>query len=60
VSDDGLPNRRQRSQTGGPIFGTNDITITNPASLMNTFVFDTPGDYVFRLSSFDGQVTSFQ
>ncbi|MDR3459707.1 MAG: Calx-beta domain-containing protein [Verrucomicrobiae bacterium] len=59
VSDDGLPNPPGSVTNWWTYLGTNDITITNPASLTNSFVFDTPGDYVFRLYAFDGQDTSF-
>ncbi|HSY17071.1 MAG TPA: Calx-beta domain-containing protein [Candidatus Acidoferrales bacterium] len=59
VTDDGLPNPPAAVTNWWTYLGTNDITITNPASLTNIFVFDTPGDYVFRLSAFDGQVTTF-
>ena len=59
VSDDGLPNPPASVTNWWTYLGTNNITITNPASLTNTFVFDTPGDYVFRLTAFDGELTSF-
>jgi len=59
VTDDGLPNPPGTFTNWWTYLGTNNITITNPASLSNSFTFDTPGDYIFRLSAFDGEVTTF-
>ncbi len=35
------------------------MTIPDPASLTNTFVFTDPGDYVFQLTADDGQAATF-
>jgi hypothetical protein len=59
VTDDGLPNPPGAVTFFWAYLGTNNITITNPASLTNTFVFTDPGVYVFRLTASDGQLTSF-
>ncbi|MBW8863702.1 MAG: hypothetical protein JF609_02045 [Verrucomicrobia bacterium] len=59
VTDDGLPKPPGMVTNWWTFLGTNNITITDPASLTNTFVFDTPGDYVFRLTAFDGELTTF-
>ncbi len=59
VTDDGKPNPPGAVTNFWAYLGTNNITITNPASLTNTFVFDTPGTYVFRLTAFDGELTTF-
>ncbi len=60
VADDGLPDPPAAVTNWWTYLGTNNnITITNPASLTQTFVFDAPGDYVFRLTAFDGELTTF-
>jgi hypothetical protein len=59
ISDDGLPNPPASVTNFWTFLGTNNITITNPASLTNTFTFDAPGTYIFRLTAFDGELTSF-
>jgi hypothetical protein len=59
VTDDGLPNPPGFVTSTWTYLGTNSVTIPDPASLTNTFVFTTPGDYVFRLTAFDGELTSF-
>lgn len=60
VTDDGLPNPPASVTNWWTYLGTNsNIIITNPASLTQDFIFDTPGDYVFRLTSFDGELISF-
>ena len=59
ISDDGLPNPPASVTNWWTFLGTNNITITNPVSLTNTFVFDAPGTYTFRLTAFDGELTSF-
>ena len=59
VSDDGLPNPPGVVTNYWTYLGTNNIFITNASSLTNTLVFTDPGDYVFRLTAFDGQLTSF-
>ena len=60
VTDDGLPNPPAAVTFVWTYLGTNtDVVITNPASLTNTFVFSTPGDYTFRLTANDGAVSSY-
>jgi hypothetical protein len=59
VTDDGLPNPPAAVTNFWTYLGTNSITIPNPAGLTNTFVFATPGDYVFRLTASDGELTAF-
>jgi hypothetical protein len=59
VTDDGLPDPPHAVTNFWTYLGTNNITIPDPASLTNTFVFSDPGDYVFRLTAFDGELTSF-
>ena len=59
VTDDGRPNPPASVTNGWTYLGTNTVTITNAASLTNTFVFSVPGDYIFRLTSFDGELTAF-
>ncbi len=59
VSDDGLPNPPASLTNWWTYLGTNNITLTNPASLTQTFIFDTPGDYIFRLIAYDGELFSF-
>jgi len=59
VTDDGLPNPPGVVTNFWTYLGTNDIAITGPANLTNTFVFTDSGDYVFRLAAFDGELTSF-
>jgi hypothetical protein len=59
VSDDGQPVPPGAFTNYWTYLGTNNITINDPASLTNDFVFDTPGDYVFRLTAFDGELTTF-
>ena len=60
VTDDGLPNPPAAVTYAWTYLGTNtDVVITNPASLTNTFVFSTSGDYVFRLTANDGAISSY-
>jgi len=59
VTDDGLPNPPAMVTTTWTYLGSNNIIIPNPASLTNTILFTQPGDYVFQLTAFDGQLTSF-
>jgi hypothetical protein len=59
VTDDGLPNPPGMVTTDWTYLGTNDISIPDPASLTNTIIFSEPGDYVFQLTAFDGQLYSF-
>jgi len=59
VADDGLPNPPGTVTHFWTYLGTNNITIADPVSLTNPFVFDTPGEYVFRLTAFDGELTTF-
>jgi hypothetical protein len=59
VTDDGLPNPPAAVTYIWTYLGTNNITIPDPTNLTNTYTFTDPGDYVFRLTAFDGQLTSF-
>ncbi len=59
VTDDGLPQPPGAFTNYWTYLGTNNLTITNPASLTQTFVFGTPGDYIFRLTAFDRELTTF-
>ena len=59
VTDDGLPNPPGMFTFAWSYLGTNDISSFDPESLTNTFVFGDPGDYVFQLAAFDGQLNSF-
>jgi hypothetical protein len=60
VTDDGLPNPPGAVTNYWTYLGTNsNIIIPDPASLTNTFIFTEPGIYVFRLTAFDGDLTSF-
>ena len=59
VTDDGLPNPPATVTNFWTYLGTNNITLPDPNSLTNTLVFTDPGDYVFRLTAYDGQLTSF-
>jgi hypothetical protein len=59
VTDDGLPNPPGRVATTWSYLGTDNITIPDPSSLTNTFVFTAPGDYVFQLTADDGQAATF-
>jgi len=59
VTDDGLPNPPAAVTNFWTYLGTNNITIADPASLTNAVVFATPGDYIFRLTAFDGELTTF-
>ena len=59
VTDDGLPNPPGMVTTIWTCLGTNDISIPDPGSLTNTITFTDPGDYVFQLTAFDGQLSSF-
>jgi hypothetical protein len=59
VTDDGLPNPPASVTNWWTYLGTNNLSITNPASLTQTFAFDTPGTYVFRLIAYDGDQFSF-
>jgi hypothetical protein len=59
VTDDGLPNPPGFFTTAWSYLGTNDVTIPDPASLSNTFVFTNAGDYVFQLTANDGQAATF-
>jgi hypothetical protein len=59
VTDDGLPNPPGQVTTTWSYLGTNNVTIPDPGSLSNTFVFTQPGDYVFQLTASDGQASSF-
>ena len=55
VTDDGLPNPPGLVTNYWTYLGTNDVTIPDPNSLTNTFIFTNAGDYVFRLTADDGQ-----
>ena len=59
VTDDGLPNPPGMVTYSWTYLGTNDITIPDPTSLTNTFIFGDPGVYVFQLTASDGELTSF-
>jgi concanavalin A-like lectin/glucanase superfamily protein/Calx-beta domain-containing protein/K319-like protein len=59
VTDDGLPNPPGRVTTTWSYLGTNNLTIPDPSSLTNTFVFTQPGDYLFQLTADDGQAATF-
>jgi hypothetical protein len=59
VTDDGLPNPPGLVTFSWSYLGTNTINIFDPLSLTNTFVFTDPGDCVFQLAAFDGQLNSF-
>lgn len=60
VTDDGLPNPPGTTTYAWTYLGTNsNVTIPDPTSLTNTLVFTDPGDYVFQLTAFDGQLYSF-
>jgi len=59
VTDDGLPNPPALVTFSWSYLGTNNINPFDPLSLTNTFVFTDPGDYVFQLAAFDGQLNSF-
>jgi hypothetical protein len=61
VTDDGLPNPPASFTNWWAYLGTNsNIVVTDPANLTNnTFVFDAPGTYTFRLTAFDGDLTTF-
>src|ERR1039458_3273903 len=60
VTGDGLPNPPGAVTNYWTYLGTNsNIIIPDPASLTNTFIFTEPGIYVFRLTAFDGDLTSF-
>jgi hypothetical protein len=59
VTDDGLPNPPGRVTTTWSCLGTNNVTIPDPSSLTNTFVFFDTGDYVFQLTADDGQAAAF-
>jgi hypothetical protein len=60
VTDDGLPNPPGLVTFSWSYLGTNaNVTIPDPSSLTNTFVFTDPGTYTFQLTASDGQITSF-
>ena len=59
VSDDGLPNPPGLVVTEWLYLGTNNVEIPDSGSLTNTLVFSIPGDYHFRLTANDGQITTF-
>jgi hypothetical protein len=59
VTDDGLPVPPGRLTNFWTYLGMNSITIPDPASLTNTFVFTNAGDYVFQLTAGDGQAATF-
>ncbi len=59
VSDDGLPIPPAAVTNFWTYLGTNIFAFTNAASLTNTFIFTVPGDYIFRLTAFDGAVATF-
>ena len=60
VTDDGLPNPPGAVSHFWSYLGTNtDVTISDPGSLTNTFVFTNAGDYVFQLTADDGQAATF-
>lgn len=59
VTDDGLPNPPGQVTFEWSEIGTNSVDIPDPESLTNTFVFSTPGQYTFRLTASDSQITSF-
>ncbi len=59
VSDDGLPLPPGQVVTEWLYLGTNNVVIPDAGSLTNTLVFTIPGDYRFRLTANDGQITTF-
>lgn len=59
VTDDGLPNPPGQVITTWSCVSPVGVAIPDPANLTNTFVFYTPGDYVFQLTADDGQAATF-
>jgi len=59
ATDDGLPNPPGKLTITWEQLYTNNVTIPNTNSLTNTVVFTDPGDYTFRLTADDSDISTF-